>query len=349
MKDDDMHRGGEIGELARLLSVPPERDLPAGREQTLKEHLMSEFRTHGGSTRTHGSARMHGGSVRASAGAGEPARRRRRRTALAAAAGAGVLAVTAVTISVTSRAGHPAAARPTTTGAAVLLAKIADAAARQPVPAVRDDQYMYLRQKIASEVISVGNDKRPKAVMERPVITQVWLSVSDLCRPGLAIDQGGRTPLDEPKGARCPNPGGLNDPTYRFMQTLPTDPRALLDLIYTTEKGHGQSPDQEAFTTIGDMLGGSIAPPQVTAALYRTAALIPGVTVVPRAVDAVGRPGVAVAFTWRGTRTEWIFDSKTLTLLGRLDVSTATGNVIGETAFLQRAIVDHLGQVPHDG
>lgn len=51
---------------------------------------------------------------------------------------------------------------------------------------------------------------------------------------------------------------------------------------------------QEAFITIGDLLRNTIAPPRVAAALYRAAALIPGVTLIPDATDAIGRPGVAV-------------------------------------------------------
>ncbi len=80
-------------------------------------------------------------------------------------------------------------------------------------------------------------------------------------------------------------------------------PRALLAMINTAGQGHGPGPAAEAFTTIGDLLGESIAPPEVSAALYRAAALIPGVTVVPDAVDAAGRHGVAVAFDGSGTRT----------------------------------------------
>jgi hypothetical protein len=339
MKDDDMCRGGEITELARLLPVPPERELPAGREHILKEHLMSEFRKTGTVT-----------GVAAPPAAARHQRRKRR--VLVAATGAGVAAAAAVAIGLAvpgSRPAPPPAGGQVSATAAALLAKVADAAARQPVPAVRDDQYMYLKQEIAYDGYNSANSQPDpgKDVLEKQV-TQVWTSVSDRCRPGLAINRDGREPLDG-KGARCPNPGGLNDPTYRFMQSLPTDPRVLLNLIYTTEKGHGQAPNQEAFTTIGDMLIGSIAPPQVTAALYRTAALIPGVTVVPHAVDAIGRPGVAVAFTWRGFRSEWVFDKKTLTFLGSSNVSTATGKATGKSAVLQRAIVDHLGQVPRSG
>jgi hypothetical protein len=46
---------------------------------------------------------------------------------------------------------------------------------------------------------------------------------------------------------------------------------------------------EEAFTTIGDLLREAIAPPRVSAALYGTAALIPGVVVVPNATTTPGR------------------------------------------------------------
>jgi hypothetical protein len=103
---------------------------------------------------------------------------------------------------------------------------------------------------------------------------------------------------------------------------------------------------EEAFTTIGDLLGESIAPPQVSAALYRAAALIPGVTVVANATDAIGRHGVAVAFTYQDTRTEWIFSKQTLQYLGGRDINLANGSTTGEATVLQRAFVDHPGQLP---
>ena len=78
----------------------------------------------------------------------------------------------------------------------------------------------------------------------------------------------------------------MNEPSYRLLQSLPTDPHALLNLIYKATKGAGQSPDQEAFTTIGDLLRESIAPPDVSAALFRAAALIPGVSVIHHGADA---------------------------------------------------------------
>jgi len=91
-----------------------------------------------------------------------------------------------------------------------------------------------------------------------------------------------------------------------------------------------------AFTTIGDLLDQSIAPPAVSAALYRAAALIPGVTVVQHVKDAIGRPGVAVAFAFRGTTSEWIFDCKTLLWLGEREFVTRTNFDPGEVKARQR-------------
>jgi hypothetical protein len=115
-------------------------------------------------------------------------------------------------------------------------------------------------------------------------------------------------------------------------------------MIYKDTAGAGQSSDQEAFTTIGDLLRGSIAPPRVSAALFRAAALIPGVTVVATAIDAAGRAGVAVSFSSGGEQSEWIFDKHTLQMLGELDFVKGTLTV--KSAIITRAFVDHPGQVP---
>lgn len=139
--------------------------------------------------------------------------------------------------------------------------------------------------------------------------------------------------------------GGVDAPTYRFLQSLPTDPPALLSLIEREMQGQPPRPE-EAFTTIGGLLGETIAAPAVSAALYRAAALIPGVTVVANATDAIGRRGVAVAFTYQGTRTEWIFSRQTLLYLGERDINIANGATTGMSAVMERAFVDRAGQLP---
>ncbi|MEU9050072.1 hypothetical protein AB0D37_06650 [Streptomyces sp. NPDC048384] len=44
------------------------------------------------------------------------------------------------------------------------------------------------------------------------------------------------------------------------------------------------------------------------------------------------------------TRDEWIFDARTFEFLG--ERSVATGRVTGNTAILERAVVDRAGQRP---
>jgi hypothetical protein len=150
-----------------------------------------------------------------------------------------------------------------------------------------------------------------------------------------------------PQQMQCPDPGSFGDPTYRFLQSLPTDPQTLLNMIYGAHNGE-QPPNEEAFTTIGDTLRESIPPPAVSAALYRAAALIPGVTVIPDATDALGRPGIAVSFTGVGdVQSEWIFDKDTFQWLGeRMYIN---GTLVDKTAVTNRAIVDQAGELPNGG
>ena len=338
----------DLAALTRLLKDLA-GEMPPGHRQRLKDHLVTEFRR-GEPIQSPAPGRPRVTS---------PHGRMRRRTWLILGASAAVmgLAAAAVAISIASQGGLP----PASPGAVQLLAKVADTTARQPTPHVRDSQYMYaetkdamlfsLRQLQTMQPIKRGSFPR-HLHLKKPITTQIWMPVADVCRMGLerAIPPHGpaitsRFTAQGP-GVKCPSIGSLNDATYRLLQTLPTDPHALLAMIYRVERGHGPGPDQEAFVTIGDLLRDKITPPKVTAALYRAAALIPGVTLVPDATDAIGRHGVAVAQTAGGIRTELIFSKTTLRLIGERTIMTSTGDSTSATAIISQAFVDHLGQVP---
>jgi hypothetical protein len=337
-----------IAELARSLPVPAERDLPAGRQHALKEHLMTELRQ-----ADHNDVRRErpGGRWRLAALA-----------ATAAAAVAGAAALTLATLSGPASlpaAGHHQAGP--STAAAELLNKIATVAARQPRLTVHDDQYMYIASEDRwSEALVTTKGQRTS--VEPLHKREIWLSVSNICKTGLLIDPspGPATKLNDGAGGPCPNRGGWGDPTYRFLQSLPTDPQTLLNMIYAATKGAGQSPDQEAFTTIGDTLREAIAPPDISAALYRAAALIPGVRVIPHTTDILGHSGVGVQFARKVTQSPapgvpyretfdpngptWIFNPATLQWTGEND-GAVHGKMTG-SVVLTRAIVDRLGQRP---
>jgi hypothetical protein len=287
---------------------------------------------------------------------------RKRRYGLIAVAGSAALAAAvAATVFIT---GQDAPARPTTAPtptaaetAAVLLARIADAAASQPAPTVRDNQFMYIR--------SVEFEQGDKKPYER----QVWKSVADICAPGLLEEEGQSTPLapypvtyrngefkfnypSTPSAAKklglyftCPSEGHLGD-TYRLLQSLPTNPTALLSYLKSQKKYTNDDPLQEIFDTFTE----NIMPPAVAAAFYRVAAQLPGAIIVPDATNAAGQRGVGI--TWpspnpgRVDQDELIFDKTTLQNIGEKQFNAKTGAVDFEIAPLQRAFVNKAGELP---
>ena len=238
--------------------------------------------------------------------------------------------------------------------AAQFLNHAAAAAARQPALHVRDDQYMYIasEERWASTFATAGGGDG-RTVVQPLHKREIWLPVSDICKPGLLrYSSPGPARKINVAGYSCPNRGDWGYPTYRFLQSLPTDPRTLLNMIYAATKGQGHGPNREAFATIGDMLREAVAPPDVSAALYRAAALIPGVRVIPHATDILGQSGIGVQFARSKSpapgvppyRPTWIFNPTTLQWIGETD-GTVHGKLMG-SVVLKRAIVDQLGQQP---
>ncbi|MFF8840945.1 CU044_5270 family protein [Streptomyces sp. NPDC015130] len=334
----------EREEIARLLPVPADRDRPGRHHQALKDQLLREFRQD-----TAPAARPRSGV--------------RRLAYVAVPLTAGALAVTLATngqVEPTPGAERNAAVAPAqgteapaATSATVLLDRIATVAAAKPARTVRDDQYIHISSTVAW---SSQSDADPVMRLDTPHSREVWLSV-DGSKPGLLRERGEEIPLAgaldkdgkpvDPVGVPDPT---LNSPTYRYLESLPTDPAVLLKKIYDETEGQGPGPDQEAFVTIGDLLREQIAPPKVSAALYKAAARIPGVTVVEDTVDAAGRHGVAVARVHAGIRTEWIFDRKSLEFLGERGVMVEdtpwgkVGQVTATTAVHSRGITDTAGE-----
>lgn len=330
----------------------PEQDLPPGRHRHLKEHLMREIRQH---------------PVREG---NETRRRRWLRPVVAGPALAGALtlaviagiAVTGADSSATpvgsdGKATYAFAPRvngDTTGGAADLLDRIATVAAQSPAgDPVRDDQFVYIRSRVAAATVGEGIGTKLAALHRR----EVWLSV-DGTRPGLLREPGAVSDGEELERAPAPGEPGYEESThYRHLQTLPTTPDAMLTWLRSPgEKGNEErDPDQDAFVLAAGLLEESLMPPDVGAALFRATARIPGVVVVPDAVNAAGKHGVAVARYDAynpGLRDELIFDRKTLEFIGSRSVATKAtdsieaGQVLSTSAVLERAVVDTRGRRP---
>ena len=370
MKHTIPPRGTEVteaDELARLVPAPHAPELSDDRHDALRRFLVNEIDT----------------STRVPA----PVRPRSRRLAVALSAGAGgiaaVFAAAVFTLGSHGTASGPAAGKasalPSVTQSGIVrvepgsaaktgavLTQIAYVAASQQAPVPREDQFVYVKSAVAWTQESAAGKNAGRRVLDSLHEREIWLAQEKAAkrvdpsrirpkvwRPdskgpiysfGILRERGETMPLYGP----MPNEG----PTYRQLAALPTDPDALLRKIYSSTEGRGDGPDAEAFNYIGDLLRESIAPPEVTAALYRAAAKIPGVIIVPDAVDAAGRHGFGVAHVSQGERYEWIFDSHTMQYLGEREYLVAdtpggkAGMLTGTTAVLTRGVADKAGEIP---
>ncbi|MFK0203634.1 CU044_5270 family protein [Streptomyces lavendulae] len=319
--------------LGRLTGLS-DTDLPFHGHQRIKEHLMRET----------------------TSGTGPARARSRRRMPLFLAAGAATCAAAlAIALGVSGSDEHHTSARPEP-AAVRLLDRVAVAAQAVPAPTVRDGQFLYTRTKGHSTALSESEGGAMKA-SRTDESAERWVSVDGSAG---TLTRTARGEKSDPAPGR--NTATLNGPTYRFLESLPTDPARLLERIYAdvrldhgSDSGSTTGPDQEAFVAIGDLLRTVEAPPGVSAALYRAAARIPGVVLVPEATDAAGRPGVAVARVHNGERTEWIFDKQSLRLLGERTVTLKdsawgkAGTPVTSVAIVGRGVTDAAGRTPVHG
>ncbi|MBM7438600.1 CU044_5270 family protein [Streptomyces sp. HB132] len=341
----------EREELARLLPVPAERDLPPGRHLHHKDTLMRLIDQDG----DRATARP----------------RLLRPAVLLPAAGLALGGVLLTTLAVTGQGSAPAPSASGTGsrataphGAAVLLDRIALAAGRSGGRTVTGDQFVYVRTLASGNEGEFGGPVR----MTEPSEREVWMTqkAGPVIDEGLIHQDGSYIPLvvgvpdgETPVGY----PAGLSRPTYAWLASLPTDPDILLRRLTTEITRDQDSRDtpaedrdeaRDAFDAIGELLRETVMPPKTAAALYKAAARIPGVAVDPDAVDAAGRHGIGVARddVRAGWRTAWIFDSTTLEYLGERtylirDTSMGKkGALIGVSAVLERAVVDALRERP---
>ena len=162
-------------------------------------------------------------------------------------------------------------------------------------------------------------------------------------------------------------PPGLALFRYRELVRLPTEPRALYERIHRAlalAQARSQRELQQAVEdakaqpgrtiwTVGvrdpqgaaelDAIKGlleSPVPAGVRAALYRAAALIPGVRYDGHVRDALGRAGVGVSAGRPGSEFQLIFDPATGALLGQ------HSPVVGDSATLAAGVVGSITTLP---
>ncbi|WP_245413108.1 CU044_5270 family protein [Arthrobacter celericrescens] len=128
----------------------------------------------------------------------------------------------------------------------------------------------------------------------------------------------------------------MGTPLLEAIRTLPRDPRKLLDLIYEKNGDKGQTPESQALTTIADSLRTGVIPADLRAAMYKAAALIPGVVVADKQATLDGRKGIALGIHWAEgkIRQDIIIDPGTGLMIGERMVSLAAlDGIPANTAF----------------
>jgi len=290
-------------------------------------------------------------------GRGGDRQRRRARRARAVI----VVALTCIGIVIAGALGSPTATTPPSATAAALeqLARVAASQAWTGTPG--PGSYLFTASVSLVESDTLGPGSRECAVMLRQH-REIWIATNgagalrESNSDGQFTSAGDRTaclldhmtnPASQDSGGTSRfGPGGLSFPT-RNWHALSTRPAKLLVQLRKLDGGPRNA--GEDFVHIGDFLRESDTPPAIRAALYRAAALIPGVRLLGAVRDHAGRVGLGVAFFDHRHRTgELIFSRHTAALLGEDDFARS-GKLITWTVYLQSKIVHTLPAAPLAG
>jgi len=160
--------------------------------------------------------------------------------------------------------------------------------------------------------------------------------------------------------------GGWKSVTYSYLDSLPTDPVALEDVL-AQNAGPDFAGDRSVviFQAIDALLNdgemdGVVVPTKLCAALYRVLQQLPGVQ-FESATDLAGRQGLGFSIVLEGYfMKELVIDPNNYTFMGVKDVAIRdhvmsgtdgtryikAGQVLGWAALLGQAIVEQPGQLP---
>ncbi len=353
-----------LREMRSDVGTPPSATLARGRKKLLQK-IDTEARFGSGFGGAPGGVAVPDGGTR---------RRRTviRRVVLASAAAA-VLVGGIVVADVVAPVGRPGASAE----AAEVLNKAADAAIRTSDPVVKPGQYLkvdtkavyasFTRRADGTDVawletqdgqVYVPADRSGEWVWNRePQVPTTFFGKEAKAEFQRQEASKSQQANDGPKfegiirgkgGSFYGSPQQiLGMPLPEAIKTLPRDPRKLLDLIFETNKDKGPSPESEALTTIADALRFGAIPADLRAAMYKAAALIPGVVVADKQAALDGRKGVALGVYWADgkLRQDIIVDPATGLMIGEREVAlVATDGIPANTAFgwtsIRTSVVD---------
>lgn len=314
------------------------------------------------------------------AGTAGPARRRRRGRWVYPAVAAGVAAALVVGGVLVSSQGHrglPTAHRGSASPSAAsespaaLLNRLADTTAATPNPSVPAGSYLYVNWTLDETVVggdpSTGKSTRYEQVTQFRTwvpsdTTGTWRRTTVTGQA--TLPNGEPAPASYGAGsagsateyARCGDfystetgspvdcdRTGTKQITPPMLVNVPRDPHRLLSWLLNHYDGSYGSDPASAFSIVSGFLDSGIVPSDLRAAMYRTLALVPGLTRTD-GVTVGGHRGVAIG---DGKADQIVLDPDTGQFLGDRILSTGLGGVPTGTPldseWVTVAVVDHSG------
>jgi hypothetical protein len=280
--------------------------------------------------------------------------RRRRRSILMPAVGLAIAAAATVValVGVGDEPGIDAGA------AAVLRDAAAKAKAQKPRHPLGHGRVLYV--KSVDAYLNTWADRGVFSVLV-PHVREIWHGPEG----GLLVTSTGEPEFlsarDRQRWIAAGRPnlreGGVGRTALGRQDTsdLPTDVDALFSRLEDEARGHSKGTHRQMFTRLGDYLRETNISPRQRAALYEVAARIPGVELVGRVRDPVGRSGVAVAMEHPsdGMRETLVIDPESGVLLAEEDVTLArnvyrypAGTLVGHSTYLVTRMVGAVGSRP---
>lgn len=252
------------------------------------------------------------------------------RSGIATAAAAALAAGFVVTLGPTgagSQAGRPSSSSSATTSETSQTLELAAAyAAAQPFTKPRPDQWAYIELKISTP------DPSKRGALSVTTLRKSWYRLDGT--QIAMLDGSGHiqiTTHPENEGRVSPQPA-LNPHDYPTLVGMPSDPQAVLTFLRAgLERVNDPNLDRSGslFGLIGYILRENVLPPDVTAALLRAAAVIPGVAQLPGTITADGHPAIAVGRVDGWTREEILLDPVSKEFLGSRSVAVASPSMAG--------------------
>ena len=178
---------------------------------------------------------------------------------------------------------------------------------------------------------------------------QIWQS-ADGTRPGLIEPAGGIAAIPMPSCTVARAESGRCSLAAGYLPQMPTSRSALFAfLVKIGDATAGPSPKpipnwatNDLAKSVASLLQDEYLSPAQQASLFELLAHATGIRLIRHAVDALGRPGVGVAWRYQGTIYELVFDPSTYAYLGYGTVWH--GRSQPQEALVKMQIVD---QLPH--